>query len=147
MEGAEVNVGSRQVARAQSVCREIAKRVAGAKLIAVAAATPDDVGAAITGQSIVVAAGAAGVVLLPNAIRMSAKELKVAIDLNAVPPLGIEGIDVMDKAAAKDGIISYGAIGVGDLKMKLHRAAIAKLFERNDQVLDAEEIYALSATL
>ena len=29
------------------------------------------------------------------------------------------------------------------LKMKIHKAAIARLFERNDQVLDAAEVYAL----
>ena len=27
--------------------------------------------------------------------------------------------------------------------MKIHKAAIAYLFERNDQVLDAEEIYEI----
>ena len=28
--------------------------------------------------------------------------------------------------------------------MKVHRAAVARLFESNDQVLDAEQIYALA---
>ena len=28
-----------------------------------------------------------------------------------------------------------------------HKAAIAKLFERNDQVLDAEEVYALAPSI
>ena len=37
----------------------------------------------------------------------------------------------------------YGAIGVGGTKMKLHKAAIRRLFEANDLVLDAEEIYEL----
>ena len=147
LEGAAVRVGSRQMVRAEQVCREIAKRSPGAKLTPVATASPGDIAAALADQVLVVAAGAAGIVLLPQSIRAAAKDLKVAIDLNAVPPLGIEGIDVMDKAAAKDGIIAYGAIGVGDLKMKLHRAAIAKLFEKNDQVLDAEEIYGLAAAL
>ena len=35
------------------------------------------------------------------------------------------------------------ALGVGATKMKLHRAAIARLFECNDQVLDAEEVFGL----
>ena len=144
LEGAEVRVGSRQKARAENVCEEIAKRLPGAKLTSVATASSGDVAAAMADQALVVAAGAAGTVLLPQSIRATAKDLKVAIDLNAVPPLGIDGIDVMDKAAVKDGLIAYGAIGVGDLKMKLHRAAIAKLFEKNDQVLDAEEIYGLA---
>ena len=55
--------------------------------------------------------------------------LKVAIDLNAVPPAGIGGIQPQDKAAERDGQICYGAIGVGGTKMKLHKAAIRRLFE------------------
>src|SRR5207244_5413818 len=98
--------------------------------------------AALEGRSLVIAAGAAGVVLLPKSARTSA--LKVAIDLNAVPPLGVEGVGVGDKAAEQAGVICYGAIGVGDTKMKVHKAAIAALFESNDKMLDAEEIYQLS---
>ena len=71
----------------------------------------------------------------------------MAIDLNAVPPLGIEGVEMADKAKERDGVLGYGAIGVGDTKMKIHKAAIAKLFERNDQILDAEEAYALALTI
>ena len=69
--------------------------------------------------------------------------MKVAVDLNAVPPLGIAGIEAMDKARERGGFVSYGAIGVGGTKMKIHKAALRKLFESNDQVLDAEEIYRL----
>jgi hypothetical protein len=68
----------------------------------------------------------------------------VAIDLNAVPPLGVEGVGVGDKGVDQNGLICYGAIGVGDTKMKVHRAAVATLFESNDRVLDAEEIYELA---
>ena len=143
-EGADVRVGSRQKARAEAVCEEIAARVAGAKLQPVATGTNDEVAAALSGQSLVIAAGAAGIVLLPKNVRLAERRLKLVIDLNAVPPLGIEGVDVMDKAVERDGAVCYGAIGVGDLKMKAHRTAIARLFERNDQVLDAEEILAIA---
>ena len=76
-----------------------------------------------------------------------AKSLYLMIDLNAVPPAGIEGVSVTDKAATRDGVLSYGAIGVGDTKMKIHRAAVAQLFESNSAVLDAEEIYDLALRL
>jgi hypothetical protein len=72
---------------------------------------------------------------------------KVAIDLNAVPPLGIEGLDVGDKAVERNSVICYGAIGVGAIKMKIHKAAIAMLFARNDQIMDAEEVYTLAVDL
>src|SRR5262249_9626115 len=100
--------------------------------------------AALEGRTLAVAAGAAGVVLLPKAARLACPTLKIAVDLNAVPPLGIEGFEVMDKAAQRDGILAYGAIGVGGTKMKIHKAAVARLFESNDQVLDAEEVYSLA---
>jgi hypothetical protein len=73
--------------------------------------------------------------------------MRVAIDLNAVPPLGVEGVEAGDKGVERDGVTGYGALGVGGTKMKVHRAAVARLFERNDQVLDAEEVYAIAATV
>ena len=57
-----------------------------------------------------------------------------------MPPLGIEGVDVTDNAVDRDGATVFGALGVGNLKMKIHKACIARLFERNDLVLDAETI-------
>ena len=70
--------------------------------------------------------------------------LRVAADLNAVPPLGIEGIEVTDDGVERDGVTTFGALGVGGLKMKIHKACIARLFERNDLVLDAETIADLA---
>jgi hypothetical protein len=146
-QGAQVRVGSRQQSRAAGVCEAIRARVAGARVEPIATATEDGLRAALEGCSLVIAAGAAGVVLLPRAVRTAFPGLRVAIDLNAVPPLGVEGVEVTDKAAEHDGCLCYGAIGVGDTKMKTHKAAVARLFERNDQVLDAEEVYALAVTI
>jgi hypothetical protein len=143
-EGATVSVGSRQQARSAAVCEEIARKVPGAELRPVGTGTPEELQAALQGRMLVIAAGAAGAVLLPQSARAAAPNLKVAIDLNAVPPLGIEGVKAGDKAKERDGVICYGAIGVGGTKMKIHKAAIASLFERNDQVLDAEEVYQIA---
>jgi len=146
-EGAQVRLGSRQASRAAGVCQQIAAKVSGAMLEPAGTGTAQELAAALQGRQLVVAAGTTGVVLLPKAARSGAKELKVAIDLNAVPPLGIEGVDVLDKGKEREGVIGYGAVGVGDTKMKIHKAAVAKLFERNDQVLDAEEIYQLATAI
>jgi methylenetetrahydrofolate/methylenetetrahydromethanopterin dehydrogenase (NADP+) len=142
--GAQVRVGSRQQARAAQICQEIAAKVPGARLEAVATGTPAELAAALAKCTLVIAAGAAGAVLLPRSAHAACPDLQIAIDLNAVPPLGIEGIEAADKGQGRDGIICYGALGVGATKMKVHKAAIARLFERNDQVLDAEEIYKLA---
>jgi hypothetical protein len=143
-EGCSVRVGSRQQARAESVCTAIRGRVPSAQLEPVAITKDDELTKALGGRVLVVAAGAAGVQLLPKAARLACPTLMLAIDLNAVPPLGIEGVEVTDKAAERDGIRVYGAVGVGGTKMKIHKAAVARLFERNDQVLDAEEVYDLA---
>jgi hypothetical protein len=146
-EGASVRLGSRQLARSATVCEALRARIPEAQLEPVATATPADLEKTLAGRSLVIAAGAAGVVLLPRSARVAHNELRVAIDLNAVPPLGIEGVEATDKAAERDGMIAYGALGVGATKMKIHKAAIARLFESNDQVLDAEEVYALAQSI
>jgi hypothetical protein len=145
--GAEVRVGSRQQARSGAACDAIRAKMADARLEPVATGTPDELRTALAGRTLVVAAGAAGVQLLPRAARSACPGLRVAIDLNAVPPVGIEGVDVGAKGKEQDGVICYGAIGVGDTKMKVHKAAVARLFESNDQVLDAEEVYALAQAI
>jgi hypothetical protein len=145
--GAEVVVASRDRVRAEAVCQAVRKRVSEARLTPVATPDAEATRAALEGAALVVAAGAAGVALLPAALWQAHATLKVAVDLNAVPPAGIEGIEVADKAVSKHGLVCYGAVGVGGTKMKIHRAAIQRLFETNDAVLDAEEIYELGRGL
>jgi hypothetical protein len=146
-QGGHVRIGSREASRAESVAESIRAQAPDAKLEPVAADPSGDLSKALADCTLVIAAGAAGVVLLPSAARQGCLTLRVMIDLNAVPPAGIEGVAINDKGIERNGVLAYGAIGVGDLKMKIHKAAIARLFERNDQVLDAEEIYALGEGL
>ena len=146
-EGASVRVASRDIQRARSVCQQIESRHPEAVLEAVETSSPDQTEDALRGVEAVIAAGAAGVQLVPEPMRTCAEGLKLAIDLNAVPPAGLEGVEPTDKAVERQGQVCYGAIGVGGLKMKIHRAAIERLFESNDQVLDAEEIFALGRRL
>jgi hypothetical protein len=146
-EGASVRVCSRDLERAQAVCDAIGNKVPRERLQPRAAGNPDDAARAVAGCQVVIAAGAAGVELLSAAGLAAAKELKVAIDLNAVPPSGIGGIEVMDKAQERHGVLCYGAIGVGGTKMKIHKAALERLFVANDAVFDAEEIYGIGKEL
>jgi methylenetetrahydrofolate/methylenetetrahydromethanopterin dehydrogenase (NADP+) len=145
-EDASVRVASRQLGRAQEVCDAIGAVVPDAELTAWEARDDESLRAAVDGAVAVIAAGAPAVELLPEDVCRDAKSLRVAIDLNAVPPAGIGGIGPKDKAVERGGVTCYGAIGVGGTKMKLHQAALRSLFEANDRVLDAEEIYALGQT-
>lgn len=146
-QGASVRVASRSLAKARDVGAHITSLIPEAKLTPVETTSAESVSQAIAGAQVVIAAGAAGVELLSREVRIAAKELKVAIDLNAVPPVGIAGIEPMDKAADRDGVMAYGALGVGGTKMKIHRAALQRLFTASDQVLDAEEVFAIGQAL
>jgi hypothetical protein len=146
-EGAKVRIASRALARSQATCQAIEQVVNSAQVAPVQTASPAETSAAVEGAQIIIAAGAAGVELLSAAALEKSTSAKVAIDLNAVPPAGIGGIQVIDKDVDRRGIACYGAIGVGGTKMKIHKAAIQRLFERNDQVLDAEEIFQLGGEL
>jgi hypothetical protein len=146
-EGAKARVASRNLQRAQAVCQAVLARSPGAVLRACETATPAATAAALEGAQIIIAAGAPGVELLSAEARRGCRTLIVAIDLAAVPPLGLRGIAVTDRADERDGAICYGAIGIGGAKMKIHKAALRQLFTANDQVLDAEEIYRLAQAL
>lgn len=144
--GASVALGSRDLARARAAASTIQERV-GTPLDAFATADPASLAKGLEGASVIVAAGAAGVTLLPRSIRSCLSDLKVLIDLNAVPPLGIEGVEATDKRADRDGSLAWGALGVGGTKMKIHKAALRSLFEANDRVIDAEEALAIGRGL
>ena len=91
--------------------------------------------------------GPAGVQMVPKSVWTAVKSLKVAVDLNAVPPLGIEGIEVDDAGEKRGNGVVFGAFGVGNFKTKLHKACVARLFTRNDLVLDAESIAEIAREL
>jgi hypothetical protein len=146
-EKAAVWLGSRTKERAEDACNEIKARHADAKCFPVAVSDHDSISQHPERFNLVVAATAAGVRVVEKDHLAGHSNLKMLIDLNAVPPTGIEGVEATDCGREANGIIHYGAIGVGGAKMKIHRAAIAALFEANHRVLDAEEIYELGLGL
>src|SRR6059036_895795 len=137
--GAEVVITSRK-AEAGERARDLVLQRFGGTVLTI---TMPDAGAAVRAcerAELVLNAGPAGVMLVPKQAWANRPGLKVIADVNAVPPLGIEGVDVMDDGVTKDGVRCFGALAIGNLKMKLHKTCIARLFERNDLVLDAETI-------
>jgi hypothetical protein len=138
-DGVSVTITSRKPEQGEKARQFISARFD----VAVEATTLNDPGAlekVLDGAEILLNSGPAGVQMVPAAAWQQHPTLKVAVDLNAAPPLGIEGIDVQDAGTERHGIICYGAFGVGNFKTKLHKACVSRLFTRNDLVLDAEAI-------
>jgi hypothetical protein len=101
---------------------------------------PDD-------TDIAVAAGPAGLRLLPHDSWCNRSRLEYLLDFNLTEPLGIEGIKPSDDFADHDGKLALGALAIGNPKMKVHKACIARLFETNDLVLDVEGVYSIAKQL
>jgi len=102
---------------------------------------------AIAQSHIIFSAGAANIELLEEEHWKDNSQLELIADANASPPIGIGGTDMMDRGAIRHGTIVWGAIGFGTLKLALHKACINQLFESNDLVLDAEEIFRLAKSM
>lgn len=74
----------------------------------------------------------AGIQVLSTEILKHAKVLKVAGDVNAVPPLGIEGIKLKDfgaPLAAVEDAVGVGSLAVGDIKYRLQQLLLASMLE------------------
>ena len=143
--GARVVITSRKPAE-PSVLAALQQRFGG-DVTAVTMADASQAAQVLDGAGVILNAGPAGVCLVPRAAWAGRVGLRAVGDLNAVPPSGIEGVEAMDDGAERDGVTVFGALGVGKLKMKLHKRCIQRLFEKNDLVLDAESIADIGGEL
>ena len=143
MEGADITLTSRSLERAEQACAEI-KSSFGVDIKPAAGADNDARGDLIKDAQVVFATGAAGAELLKPEHWENNQTIEIMADANATPPLGIGGTDMMDRGQERHGKIIWGAIGFGTLKLAVHKACISKLFESNDALFDAEEIFQLA---
>ncbi|HEX9261478.1 MAG TPA: methylene-tetrahydromethanopterin dehydrogenase N-terminal domain-containing protein [Candidatus Bathyarchaeia archaeon] len=71
---------------------------------------------------VIMCAGVRGVQIIDKEMLNEVKHMKVLLDINAVPPLGIEGIELKDDMREMmPGIFTIGALAVGELKHKLEK--------------------------
>jgi ribulose 1,5-bisphosphate synthetase/thiazole synthase len=138
-DGAHVTITSRKPEQGEKARQFIGARF-NVEVEAVALTDPSKLPELLEGVEILLNSGPAGVQMVPKSAWTAVKTLKVAVDLNAVPPLGIEGVEVNDAGVQRNGVTVFGAFGIGNFKTKLHKECVARLFTRNDLVLDAETI-------
>jgi methylenetetrahydrofolate/methylenetetrahydromethanopterin dehydrogenase (NADP+) len=102
---------------------------------------------ALDGASLVLAAGPAGVQLLPTSMWRNLDSVEVLADFNAAEPLGVEDTDAQDDFEQRDGKRVLGALAIGGPKMKVHKACVRRLFESNDAILDVDGVYEIAKEL
>jgi methylenetetrahydrofolate/methylenetetrahydromethanopterin dehydrogenase (NADP+) len=138
-DGANVTITSRKPEQGDKARQFISARFS-VQVEAMTLNDPAKLPECLDGVEVLLNSGPAGVQMVPQSAWSGLKTLKVAVDLNAVPPLGIEGVEVNDAGEQRHGVTVFGAFGVGNFKTKLHKACVARLFTRKDLVLDAEAI-------
>jgi len=101
--------------------------------------------ASIAQADVVLACAAAGVQVVSAEDLGDAKQLKVAADVNAVPPEGIAGVGVMDdaKPLAGTNAVGLGALAVGNVKYQTqHRLLLQMIQAEKAQTLSFTEAFA-----
>jgi methylene-tetrahydromethanopterin dehydrogenase len=113
--GADVTIASHHShARALGVSAEINQRF-GILTNGISTGTPDELRGALADAEIVLATALAGVQVVSGEDLTHARRLLIAADVNAVPPEGIAGVNVMNDGKPIDGVPNAGAVGIGAL--------------------------------
>jgi len=143
---AKVTITSRSLERAKTIVAQL-KSAYDIDVIPAETRSDEAVDTLLQDAHVAIATGPAGVCVLPKSAWQKSETLEIVADVNAVPPLGVEGIEVMDNNTEKEGVRFYGAIAIGNFKMKVHHGSIAALYETNDLFLDETTIYDIACKI
>lgn len=120
LEGSEVTlVGYDGIKRVSDGAREIKRRFDAD--VKAADGSDDAKKSAILAESeAALCAGRAGVLILSKAQLAAARNLVIAADVNAVPPSGIEGLDMQanGQEITSHGTLGLGPLAIGNIKYK-----------------------------
>lgn len=117
-EKAEVTISSRSLAKGQVVADKINKECGANRVKVVEVSKPEQTVGAVKDAEIILAAGAGGIQLLTLADLEKAPKCKIVGDINAIKPLGVEGLGPNDDKEMKPGVWGIGALAIGKLKIK-----------------------------
>ena len=143
MEKANVILTSRSLQRALSVATKINEECENERVRGVEAQTSEEIGNAIENSDVVLSAGAAGASMLSlNVLKEYGKKCRIVADINAIPPLGVEGLDSnVDGAEISPNIFGIGALAIGKLKNKIEAQLIKKAAEEPKGTFDYKTAY------
>jgi hypothetical protein len=110
--------------------------------------TGDPLEQVVAGAKVVITAGPPGLLLLPRRMWSAVGALELLVDIAGAEPAGIEGL-----SGEEDGdplpnghhtVLALGGLAVSRYKIRVHRAAVRGLFEREAVVLGPLEIARLA---
>ncbi len=114
----------------------------GVQVYGVYAPTPASKIGIMKNADLIMCAGIRGLRLIDKEMLNEVKHIKVLLDINAVPPFGVEGIKLKDNMREMmPGIFTIGALAVGNLKHKVEKEIL------KDAQTSDKELYNYSTAL
>ena len=104
----------------------------------ISGASNDEFDSQIAEVDVVLASGAAGIQLVSEEQLKIATSLKVAADVNAVPPSGVAGLDAMqdckELTASNSGALGIGALAIGQVKYQAQSKLLKKMANSEEPI-------------
>jgi methylene-tetrahydromethanopterin dehydrogenase len=143
-EKADVTITSRNLAKGQIIADKINAEVGMQRVKVIEVSKPEQTVTAIRDAEIILSAGAGGVQLLSKADIDAAIKCKIIADINAIIPLGVEGLGSNDDCIEiKAGVFGIGALAIGKLKLKTETEMIKRATVEAQGLFD----YAIAYTI
>ncbi|MGQ9366468.1 NAD(P)-dependent methylenetetrahydromethanopterin dehydrogenase [Azospirillum sp. ST 5-10] len=142
-------VAHRQPSGLEEKAAEFARRF-GVTLAVADGIDDDDKMAVLRGSDVALCAAKAGMQVLDRRHLAAAPDLRIAADINAVPPLGVEGVTLFDDGVPIDGTaaVGIGALAIGNVKFQVQHALFQRMLEAETrQYLSFAEAFAHARTL
>ena len=146
-EKANVIITSRTMAKGQAVADKINKEVGAERVKVVEVTKPEQTAVAVKDAEIILSAGAGGIQLLSPEDLKKAKKCKIVADINAIKPVGVEGLGSNDDGKEfKPGVFGIGALAIGKLKIKIETDMIKRATEAPQGLFDYSIAYDIGKT-
>ncbi len=133
--GAHVTILGRARDKAHKVAALCNTRY-GTVLVGIKGDVNDHIDELMQETDVVFAAAKAGIRILTEKQLATTKLLKVAADLNAVPPAGVAGINLLDNGvpipSCKSGAVGIGPLAIGDIKYHTQQALLIDMYSSGE---------------
>lgn len=150
LEGAKVQLVAHRGVDRVIKSAELSKERFGVDLEAVNGETDEQKRQIIAETEVIFAAAAAGVRVITAEHKALAKKLLVVADVNAVPPSGVEGMELFMDGAPLPGCdaLGVGPLAIGDIKYKTESGLFKRMIASEKPLaLDFRDAFALARTL
>ena len=128
--GAEVVIMGRKKEKCEELAQFCKENYLDSSAI-ISGAANEEFDSQISEVDVVLASGAAGIQLVSEGQLKVATNLKVAADVNAVPPSGVAGLDAMqdckELTASSSGAVGIGALAIGQVKYQAQSKLLKKM--------------------